>query len=362
MRKDLSAIEMAMLVKEMNFLEKSRVSKIIQQDKKELIFELYVPTKGKFFLRFLSPNFFYFSKNNVAKSEVLHFGSVLRSHLSNAVLLEILQPNFERILTLKFASKKGNYNLIFEMFSKGNIVLTDENNVVIQAAQAQRFSSRNIKSKELYAYPPAKVDARSISKSDFTKLMADSTRESLVKALAIDLGIGGIFAEELVMRCNLDKDVKPDSVSAADAAKLYKQISSFFDAKLEPKVYFEGDKLIDFSPYDLQYFSGLKSQNMPAFSDCVEGYFKDFNPKATAGSRNIRKYELMVESQESTIKQLEESISQSTKIGQAMYENYALINGILSDYKKTKSKSELFKKYPCIKKFDEKNAQLVIEI
>ena len=55
----------------------------------------------------------------------------LRKKIGTARLRKISQIGFERILNLEFESKETKYNLIAEIFSKGNIILLKENKILV---------------------------------------------------------------------------------------------------------------------------------------------------------------------------------------------------------------------------------------
>ena len=60
------------------------------------------------------------------------FAMVLRKHLKNARMTGVRQLGFDRVLCFDFDTKFGQYHLYVEVFRDGNIILTDEEDTIIQ--------------------------------------------------------------------------------------------------------------------------------------------------------------------------------------------------------------------------------------
>ena len=97
----------------------------------------------------------------------------LRKHLSGAWIDKIEQYEFERIVILNLRKKIGNWKIILELFGEGNIILTDENNKILQAIIFKKMRDRNIIRNELYQFPP------SISRNPF-KIQEEELKNELI--------------------------------------------------------------------------------------------------------------------------------------------------------------------------------------
>ncbi len=84
-----------------------------------------------------------------------NFAMLLRKYLDNAQIVGISQENDDRVfaITLK---KKEEFHLIFEMFAKGNLVLTNLEGKIIGAYKAEVSKTRTIKNSEIYVPLPNK--------------------------------------------------------------------------------------------------------------------------------------------------------------------------------------------------------------
>ena len=66
----------------------------------------------------------------------------LRKYLRNAWVTGIDQYEFERIVTVSFGTKTGILKLVVELFGEGNIILTNEQNVIIHALAYKKMRDR----------------------------------------------------------------------------------------------------------------------------------------------------------------------------------------------------------------------------
>ncbi len=77
----------------------------------------------------------------------------LRKHLENAKITEIKQENDDRLLVFTF-QKVDEYHIIFEMFAKGNLILTSADYTIISPYKAEQTGKRAIKRLESYIALP----------------------------------------------------------------------------------------------------------------------------------------------------------------------------------------------------------------
>jgi len=341
--RSLSRIDLFFLLKELKVLEGAKVSKISQPSKREFFIDFHVRNEGKKTLRLGPDGVFLSSEKPASPVNPFHFCSVLRLRLNNAILKEVSQPGFERLFEFVFSSKKGVFRLFVELFGKGNIIFTDEDCSIILALEAQSWSSREIKFNRVYRLPPAKVDLLSLSSDDVYSLITSSSSSSLVKALAIELGLGGGFAEEICSKLGVDK-VSSVKISKSQSSSIKKHIEGVLKSKISPFVHSN-------EPYPLLLNSIPVSSKFSSFSSAIESVFFLKPVKESAQVVKIRR---IIESQEKMISELSLSSEELLSAGEKIYSNYELIDGILSDIRKFKDKKKLMEKYPIISGFDSK--------
>ena len=79
---------------------------------------------------------------------------LLRKYLRDTWLRGIEQYEFERIVTVTFETKTGLLKMVVELFGEGNIIITNEQNVIIQALEFKKMRDRDILRNVVLVYPP----------------------------------------------------------------------------------------------------------------------------------------------------------------------------------------------------------------
>ena len=184
----LSSIDIHYIVQELQFLINAKIDKIYNPTKKEILIQFHVPNKGKQQLK-INEHSIYLTEHKFPADSPSEFCIYLRKKLTNSRLRKIEQIGFERIISFSFETKEGILQLTTELFSKGNIILTKDNKILI-AAEQQKWSSRIIKPKETYIYPTREYNLMELKQAELKNLLTKTNKESIVKSLAIDLGLG----------------------------------------------------------------------------------------------------------------------------------------------------------------------------
>jgi hypothetical protein len=69
---------------------------------------------------------------------------MLRKYIRDSWLRGIEQYEFERIVTVTFETKTGLLNMVVELFGEGNIIITNEQGIIIQAMEFKKMRDRDI--------------------------------------------------------------------------------------------------------------------------------------------------------------------------------------------------------------------------
>ncbi|MBW2985488.1 NFACT family protein [Candidatus Woesearchaeota archaeon] len=353
MKPELSSLDLKYIVKELQLLVGGRVDKIHQINKKKFFFRFYVTNQGKKVLKIILPGLFYLTEGGIkAPGKPMGYCAFLRKYLNNARIRGIRQKGYERIIEI-FFEKKEKYVLVIELFSRGNIILCKEDYTIISPLEGQDWSSRSIRKGLKYEFPPTREDISKILFENFKKIIEGSNKDSIVKTLAVDFGLGGIYAEEVCFGI-VEKDKE---VMAKEIKTLFDSFKSLLKKRLKPVVY-NGKRAF---PFKLKSF---------------EGDIKEFDSYCLAlDSLNFREYvdvktkiDIMVEKQEKSVKKLAKEIEENTKIGELMYNKYQLIEDVLKQINLARKKyswkeiKEKLKGHKIIKEINEKESKIVIEI
>jgi len=140
------------------------------------------------------------------------FAMVLRKSLTNARLIAVEQLGYDRVLKFTFEAGHGIYHLYVEVFREGNIILTDNNDIIIQPLTHATYADRTLKKGIQYIPPPAAVNPILLSKEEFIEILANSDR-SLGRTLGGLVNLGGDVANAVCSKAGLEPDCKPQDVN-----------------------------------------------------------------------------------------------------------------------------------------------------
>ena len=157
------------------------------------------------------------------------FAMLLRKHLVGSRLENIGQHNFDRVVVLEFSNKKS---LVAEIFGKGNILLLDENKNIIQPLHFQEWKARSLKPKKVYEFPPEGSNPKTITKEEFLNHLQNSDKD-IVRALAIDFGFGGEYAEKICSTSKVEKNKPCKDLSSEEATSVYNSMKALLNSKPE---------------------------------------------------------------------------------------------------------------------------------
>ena len=144
------------------------------------------------------------------------FAMILRKHLEGGRIRKIEQYDFDRIVKIEVKMEEKKI-LIAELFSKGNIILANENLEIIMPLKF-RF-----KAKEVYKFPEPKNPVELVEK------IYEFKDKEVVRALA-NIGLGGLYAEEVCLRAKIDKNKKVSELSDEEVNQVRDVVFSLFKA------------------------------------------------------------------------------------------------------------------------------------
>ncbi len=361
----LTAVDLHFLVKELQAAVNSKIDKIYQLDN-SFIFSLHSASLGRSYLKALLPYVVFLTgyKGNVPERPS-EFCIFLRKHLVNARIREIRQYKGERVLELFLETKENRLKLIIELFSNGNLILCDSENKIKSALITKKWKDRTIRGNIAYSYPEKRYSFKEIAKEELYKLLSEPKRESIVKALAIDLGLGGPYAEELCFRSGVDKSKKKADKKDADALfdKLREMLSEQIKAnKAENRIY----------PIELKTQKPEKLYN--SFNSALDEELSEAiatgqkNEKLKSWQKKISSIKKILEKQEADIEKFKREHDEAKRKGELIFENYAAIKEILDELNKAMKKyslkdiKEKLKGHKTIKELNEKEKAIVIEL
>lgn len=289
-------IVVANLVFELNEkILNSKISKIAQPEKDELLFTLKSP-RGQFRLSMSAsaslPFLYLTDKNKPSPMTAPSFCMVLRKHIGNGRITKITQPGLERIIQfeIEHLDELGDLChklLIVELMGKhSNIIFCKEDGTIIDSIKhvsAQVSSVREVLPGRAYFIPDMahKEDPLTATEASFFETALNKP-ESVAKAIYNTyMGISPAMANEICFRAEIDGDFSTSSLSEEEKLHLYHNfdwlISDIKEAAFSPNIVYKEKEPVDFSALCLKEYSDCTRVDFPSISQVLETYYADKN-------------------------------------------------------------------------------------
>ena len=371
MTKQLSSLDMHFLLQELKDIENSRVDKLYNYGKEEAYIQLHKANAGKSILRIIPGKAIFLALEKSIDETPSGFCMLLRKHLEGKFLDSIHQLEPERILELVFKSKDETRILYIEFFGKGNIVLCDENHKIIDSLIRHKFKDRTIFPKEQYKHPSMEYDLFKIKDDELANLLKNAKKDKIITSLATELGLGGVYSEEICILSDIDKNTEPNEISEKQVKNIVNSIKKIINKKSNPKIILENDEFTDVAPIDLEFYVDYKNKKFSSFNEALEEYYahqlKSIK-KESPYTNKINELNRIIEEQKMSLEGLKSKEEENRKKAEAIYNNYQLIKEVLEEINKASKKysweeiKEKLKGHKLIKDVDVKNKTVVVDI
>lgn len=221
------------------------------------------------------------------------FCMVMRKHIAGGKIVDICQPNFERIIILRVesANEMGDIttkNLILEIMGKhSNLILTDENGKILDSIKRvthEKSSVREVLPGKEYVFPPSqdKKNPLEAEKGDFLfSLHLQEGRKLQEFIYQTYTGISPIMAGEICSRAGLDASNSCQETTIEEGERLFtafgKTMAEIKAASYQPAIYYqkENNRIVDFAVLEMTQFSGLQKNSFDSVSALLEGFYQE---------------------------------------------------------------------------------------
>ena len=374
MKKNLAALELSYIVKELDALIDAKLDKIYHPDKKMLLLQFHITGQGKKILRISVPDYIYTTDYKEKSPEKPSgFCMVLRKNLEQSRLRSIKQLGSERIIELLF-EKKEKHKLFIELFSPGNIILCREDNIIISALETKKWKDRTIRGGIAYTFPKREINFFDLKKKELKELLKITEKDLIVTCLAINLGLGGIYAEEVCLLAKIDKKTSPKKINESNLNSLLKAIKSLCSRKINPCSVYDKKNVVDIVPFSLELYKNFEKKDFKSYNKALDNYFTKQVKEEKVDESELRykkeldKLNKIIDGQKKQIERMQTSIKTNNERAEIFYTNYNLIQNIITELKKAREKyswkeiKEKLKGHKTIKDINEKEGKIILEI
>ncbi len=268
------------------------------------------------------------------------FCMALRKHLKNGLVKGVRQHEFERIVIIDISRQEGDFQLISELFGEGNIILLNPENNILQALTYRRMRDRNVLRGEVFQHPPSSGrNPLKQSRQNFREIRELGELE-IVKALTKFLSIGGLYAEEILLRAQIDKAASTNSLNKEKLDRIYDELHQILSAikteNLKPRI-IVGDKgeSIDVTPVSMQRYLNFTQKEYATFNEALDEYYTKFNAKegvvevAKGMEGELMRHQRVFQRQQKAIDALKSQIQRNKLVGETIYLHFGYLRSLL---------------------------------
>ncbi len=332
MKEEMTSFDIAAVTSELNELVKGAyIDNIYQTNLRTLLLKLRQPGKPRLHLLIEAGKRLHLTSYVLDRpSKPSSFCMALRKYLRNGVITEVEQHGFERIVILRVDTKEGEFQLISELFGRGNIILVSPQNAILHALTYRKMRDRNVIRGETFQHPPSSgKNPIKLSLQVFTEIKKLGSLE-IVRALTKFLSISGLYGEEILLRANIDKNVSCSSLTPSDMKGIFDQLSHILSivsaGKVKPCIVVnDNGNWVDVTPFPLKKYTHFEQKLYKNFNEALDEYYTEtgVNEKvakfAREADRELAKQRRIIQNQKKTIEQSKTEIEQNKKIGDIIY-------------------------------------------
>ncbi|MBR3112080.1 MAG: NFACT family protein [Methanobrevibacter sp.] len=373
--KSMSNVDIYTISDELNkLLSGARVDKSFQPTKDIVVMRFHVPGTGRVDLVMQCGSRIHTSQYPLDNPTIPpSFPMLLRKRIKGAHVESIKQHNFDRVVEIK-VKKDKYYTIIVEIFDKGNIILLDEENNIIQPLKRKQLSSRDISSKREYQFPEERgINPIEITQEELKELFENGDSD-VVRTLAMN-GLGSLYSEEILKRANETVEIEKTTLTAElndeQIAGIYNALKNLFDdlkeGSIKPQIV-KKDRKEDVVPLNLVKYEDFEKTYYTNFNEaCDEFYSKKVNSsikdvKEAAWNKKVNKFEKRLALQQETLDNFAKTIEDSQHKGEVIYSNYPSIENIINVVNSARGKGYSFKEIGKILKKAKKDGMAEAQI
>ncbi len=376
MQRQLSSFDIYVIVSELQELKGSYIDKIYQLTRNELIVRVKnISIKQKEFLFVRNGELICITNRQFETPlKPTTFAMTLRKYLLNGRITEITQHEFDRIIKIKISRKEGEYVLVMEFFSNGNIILVNPEGKIILPLIKQHWAHRSVKGNVSYMPPPSQINPFYLTKEKFLDLIKES-KADLVRTLAVNINLSGLIAEEICKKANVDKTTKIKDIDNEIIDRVFTTLSGFLELfknkKFEPVLVKKDGKVIDILPFEFESYRKIDFEKAEKFTRSLETFIdvkKAEKEKIGDLEKKIGKLNRQLKQQQGSIAELNKKIEQKKLEGDLIYLNYQPLELLLNEITeilRCKDKGEKIReinKKEIVKDFDPLDNLLVVNL
>jgi predicted ribosome quality control (RQC) complex YloA/Tae2 family protein len=339
MKEEMSSVDVYAVVKELQFLLDAKVEKAYQHTADEIRIRLQEFKTGKYDLVIEAGKRLHLTEHPRESPKLPpSFPMMLRKHMMGGRITRIAQHSFDRIVEIEVTRAGVKTTLVAELFAQGNVVLLDGERRILMPLRSMKMRDRDVVRGERYEYPPAQPGPMDLTADTLKRLFEASDRD-VVRTLATETSVGGMYAEEALAIAGIDKGRPAKGLVESEVQLIANGLGELFrplrEGKLKPHIVLQDGEEVDVLPIELKRYENSQKVYFETFNRALDEYFSRHivkEARAEAVERKAEKegaYERRLRQQEEAIAKFEREDAENVRKGEAIYAEYNTIGEVI---------------------------------
>ena len=345
MKDVMSGLDLRAIVSELQVMVGAHCRKCYQPHYEQVVLRLRSKEGGNTDLVMVRGKRIYTSKRDRPMPQIpAPFAMVLRKSLSNARLKVIEQIGFDRVLRFVFEKGHGMLHLYVEVFRDGNIILTDEDDIIIQPLTHKSYADRVLKKGVAYTLPPAATNPFDLDFDSFSELMNASER-TLGKTLGGGLNLGGALATAVCADAKHDANAE---IKDTDLQKVWDSLQGLLQSEWKGHLFLKEGGVDQAWPLVLSTLEDRERKDFPTMCEAVDEWMGlhdahalsrreaealDVASPGRGYSTDVERLERRLAQQEKSLEGFGDKVEKQQAIGHMIQENWTHVEQLLAQIK-----------------------------
>ncbi len=340
MKEEMSSVDVYAVVRELQFLLDSKLEKAYQHTADEIRLKLQEFKTGKYDLIIEVGKRLHLTEHPRESPKLPpSFPMILRKYMTGGRITKIAQHNFDRIVEIEVTRAGVKNTLVAELFAQGNVILLDEDRKIMMPLRAMKMKDRDVVRGEQYEFPPPQLSPLDVTVDSLKKLFEASDRD-VVRTLATETSIGGMYAEEALAIAGMDKSKPAKSLVESEVQLVVNGLGELFrplkEGNLKPHIVLQDGKEVDVLPIELKRYADYQKVYFESFNKALDEYFSKHvvaEVRAVVAEKKAEKLgvlERRLKQQEEAIAKFEKEENENARKGELIYAEYAAVDDIIN--------------------------------
>ncbi len=343
----LSGLEISKLINEFTTLEGAYIEKFYEVQKNS--FRLRMKKDTQINIECDIPNRIYLTSYITQLESATNFAIAVRKHISGLRVNKIYQLNNDRIVVFNLKGKETEKNLIFELFGRGNAIITDASMKILLCYDVHDFKDRQVRPGKEYS-APANSFVDSVEefarifpkcKKEFIENAEISRTQKLIVFLIKYLNFGPIYIEDALLRAEINP--KQDMQQPINDSKILAALSQEFNnPQYAYIIYFNEGRIEDYSILKLKKYEGFEKKEFLTFNELMDYISQNYVQPLQSDAKlkdnpAIEEIENSIKKQHKLFEQNKIEMQDAKEAGEIIFRNMQLINAIIAVARENKN-------------------------